>query len=41
MIYIVVGVICLILAIFLGVIVAMVDKPKCRMATIVTTGLDD
>lgn len=41
MIYIVVGVICLILAICLGVIVAMVDKPKCRMATIVTTGLDD
>ena len=41
MIYIVVGVICLMLAICLGVILAMADKPEGRMATIVTTGLDD
>ena len=39
MIYIVVGVICLILAIVSGVVVAMADKPKGKMSSMVTTGL--
>lgn len=41
MIYMVVGIICLILAIVTAVVLAMDDKPKGKMSTMVTTGLVD